>query len=265
MMSNPQRRLREALVIDDRSGPYYLTAQQAEAIIEGALKLWNRGALSAGRLRLRKALLLTASLATLSSAAAAFYIAIELYRSPLVQLSALPLRLVPKPSISVTAITRHTNSTLIPPSASQTTTIVGSDQLSSRLARSAPRVSGQKDLLKLANRLRGERQWRAAERYYREVFTVYPDSSSAYVALVAAADLRFDHLDDIPGALALYRQAISQYPAGALDPEARFGIARCYSVLGDKELETGALQELLQKHSSGLIAERAQNRLDAIQ
>ena len=86
----------------------------------------------------------------------------------------------------------------------------------------------------------------------------YPGTATAYVARVAAASLRLDHLGDPAGALALYRGALA---GGALGEEALLGTARCHRALGDRASEAATLRRLLAAHPRSLLAAQASARL----
>jgi len=120
------------------------------------------------------------------------------------------------------------------------------------------------DLLKTANQLRQQARWRDAEQTYRRVNTIYPRSPSAYVALIAAASIRLEQLGDAKGALDLYNLAVKIDPSGALDIEARMGIARAWKQLGKREREIKSLRRFLQKYDSGPMAQQAKQRLQVI-
>lgn len=124
-----------------------------------------------------------------------------------------------------------------------------------RAARSAP------DLLAQANELRRARNYRAAERTYLQVAARYGSSGSAYVARVAAASLRLEHLSNPRGAVALYREALRHRPGGNLDAEARYGLARAQRRLGQGAAERRTLEELLRRHPQAPFARRARSRL----
>lgn len=114
------------------------------------------------------------------------------------------------------------------------------------------------DLLRAANQLRQQGRWREAERAYGRVMERYPGTATAYVARVAAASLRLDHLGDPAGALALYRGALA---GGALGEEALLGTARCHRALGDRASEAATLRRLLAAHPRSLLAAQASARL----
>jgi hypothetical protein len=93
------------------------------------------------------------------------------------------------------------------------------------------------------------------------VFEQHPGTLAAYVARVAAASIRVDHLDDASGARTLLRQALRERPNGALDLEVRTGLSKAEHALGDRAAEREALQSLVQSHPASLAAERARERL----
>ncbi len=115
------------------------------------------------------------------------------------------------------------------------------------------------DLLQTANRLRGERRWGEAERTYLEVTSAYPGTHAAYVAQVAAANIRLERLNRASGAARLFRAAIRI--GGPLDPEARDGLARALRRMGDRAGERRALEGLLERHPRSAYANRARERL----
>lgn len=115
------------------------------------------------------------------------------------------------------------------------------------------------DLLRRANALRGAGDYRGAERTYLEVTSAHPSTHAAYVARVAAAALRLEHLGDPGGAVRLYRSAIAH--GGALDAESRAGLARAYARLGRDADEAEAWRGLLARHPSSPFAGRARSRL----
>lgn len=119
------------------------------------------------------------------------------------------------------------------------------------------------DLLQAANRLRGERRWGDAERTYLEVTSAYPGTHAAYVAQVAAANIRLERLNRASGAARLFRAAIRI--GGPLDPEARDGLARSLRRMGDRAGERRALEGLLERHPRSAYANRARERLAEIE
>ncbi len=117
------------------------------------------------------------------------------------------------------------------------------------------------DALAAANRLRGERQWAAAETLYRRIQKDRPGSDEGYIATVAAASLRAEHLGDPTMGLSLFQAALTGRPAGSLSEEARLGIAACHRLLGDRAAERRALEAFLQASPHSLNRARAEARL----
>ncbi|MFT3925594.1 MAG: hypothetical protein QM778_23845 [Myxococcales bacterium] len=128
-----------------------------------------------------------------------------------------------------------------------------------------PRVAASaraaQDWLDQGNRLRAQAKWREAYQAYAQIWQRAPESSAAYVARIAAANLRLEHFADPRGALGLLRAAIKQSPNGVLDEEARYGVAEAQRKLGDARAEQRALEELLAKHPQSAESARARARL----
>jgi hypothetical protein len=133
-----------------------------------------------------------------------------------------------------------------------------------RAATQPRRSGGAEDLLQRANRLRGDGDYRGAERTYLSAVALAPHGPVAYAARVAAAGLRLDHWGDARGALRLYTEALREQPAGALTPEIHEGMAHADRALGRVRDERQALQALLSEQPSGPAAERARARLQAL-
>ena len=129
-----------------------------------------------------------------------------------------------------------------------------------RTAREAP----SEDLLAEANALRGAGRFREAEALYQRVARSERGAFTGYVAEVAAAGVRVEHLRDARGALAGYRRALAARPGGPLDAEAREGEARALRVLGDRAGEARALEALVSAHPSSAQARRARSRLEEL-
>jgi tetratricopeptide (TPR) repeat protein len=117
------------------------------------------------------------------------------------------------------------------------------------------------DLLQAANRLRAEGRFAAAADVYGLVYERHPRSISAYVARVARASIELEHLNDPRLARALFSKALRSEPGGALDIEARQGLALALRDLGDTAAESSALRELIAAHPTAPAAERARARL----
>lgn len=128
-----------------------------------------------------------------------------------------------------------------------------------------PRARAPEDWLEEGNRLRAARNWRAADEAYARVWQTAPRSQAAYVARVAAASIRLDHLDDPRGALANYRAALAGRPQGALGEEVLFGLAESYRKLGNSAAEREALARFLKAHPGSALAARATARLEALE
>ena len=118
------------------------------------------------------------------------------------------------------------------------------------------------DLLAKANALRRESKWREAEAVYLEVADRFPKSGSAYVALVAAASLRLEHLDDPKGALALLAKAAKR--KGPLDAEILWSRSRAYRALGRAAEERRAIETLLAEHPDAPFVDAARERAKQI-
>lgn len=130
--------------------------------------------------------------------------------------------------------------------------------------RRASETAAARDLLRLANQHRGARRFREADAVYQEVLRRAPGGDAAYVATVASAELRLEHLRDARAAVALYRQALRQRPAGSLALEAHRGLAEGLRALGDRDGERAALRALLDAGPDPDTRAAAQARLRAL-
>lgn len=128
----------------------------------------------------------------------------------------------------------------------------------------APGGAAPADLLKRANLLRGARKWRAAEQAYLQVTARFPHTDSAYVAAIAAAQIQSEHLADPANARRLFQRALADMPDGALDEEARLGLAEACGKLGRRAEERRALEALLRLHPHSPFEQRARARLGAL-
>lgn len=117
------------------------------------------------------------------------------------------------------------------------------------------------DLLQAANRARAAGQFRDAADTYAEVYERHPGSLSAYVAEVAGGSLELEHLDRPDRAVRLFRRALRTRPGGALDLEARQGLANALRDLGRAREEIAALKALVTAHPDRPAADRARARL----
>lgn len=117
------------------------------------------------------------------------------------------------------------------------------------------------DLLVEGNRLRAARRWKKADDSYTRAAKDAPHSQTAYVARVASAGVRLEHLHDARGALSSYRAALAEQPHGALSEEVHWGIAESYRALGQHDKERDALQLFLREHPSSPLRAQAEARL----
>jgi len=117
------------------------------------------------------------------------------------------------------------------------------------------------DLLLKANGLRSEGRWKEAEALYLRVIRAQPSSLAAYVARVASGSLRLEHLRDARGALHQFQAALRLQPRGVLDQEAQHGIAEAHRVLGNRDAERSALEELLANHPDSPLGPSARARV----
>jgi hypothetical protein len=142
----------------------------------------------------------------------------------------------------------------VPPLARESTAPAANSLNSISAANEAPAA----DQLSAANEFRRQGRWQAAEAAYRDVAARCPQTQEAYVAQLAAAELRLEHLGDPAGALRLYESVPRN---NALGVEALFGVSRVYRALGDPKSESVALRSLLDAYPASLQADRARKRL----
>jgi hypothetical protein len=124
-----------------------------------------------------------------------------------------------------------------------------------------PKKRAAEDFLDDANRLRAAKRWKAADEAYARVWQAAPKSSAAYVARVASASVRLEHLHDARTSLSRYRTALEQSPHGALREEIRFGMSEAYRALGNKAEERKTLQAFVHDHPDSGLAQKARDRL----
>ncbi|HKU37466.1 MAG TPA: tetratricopeptide repeat protein [Polyangiales bacterium] len=129
----------------------------------------------------------------------------------------------------------------------------------------APRArvehAAPEDLLQKANRLRTLGRFRDAAQTYSAVADRYPKTLSAYVSQVAAASIELEHLGNAARARRLFERALREHPEGALDLEARQGLATALRDLGEERAETAVLRKLIEMHAGSPAARRATERL----
>ncbi|HKP60845.1 MAG TPA: hypothetical protein VJV78_29150 [Polyangiales bacterium] len=117
------------------------------------------------------------------------------------------------------------------------------------------------DLLQKANRLRSIGRFRDAAQTYSAVSERYPKTLSAYVSQVAAASIELEHLGNAGRARRLFERALREHPEGALDLEARQGLATALRDLGQEKSEITVLRQLIEIHGGSPAARRATERL----
>lgn len=125
-----------------------------------------------------------------------------------------------------------------------------------------PERRAPEDWLVEGNRLRAERRWDKADEAYGQAVRSAPHGQAAYVARVASAAVRLEHLHDARGALSLYRAALREQPQGALREEVLYGIAEAQRALGNRAEERAALEHFLREYPSSPLAGQAKSRLD---
>jgi tetratricopeptide (TPR) repeat protein len=144
--------------------------------------------------------------------------------------------------------------------------VLALDEVSIEAEKRQRRVEERKpeDWLEEGNQLRAQKRWKEADEAYARVWKTAPGSGAAYVARIASASIRLDHLGDPQTALSRYRSALQTSGHGALSEEARFGIAEAYRRMGDRAQELEALRAFLQQHPSAGLAPRAKARLKTL-
>jgi len=226
--------------LDGRAGPAQrVSSQHAAMLVQGALDAAGTGGMSdawrAARSSPWKAAGMAGAGLLLAGAAAALYVRTASPQAP-------------------------------PTSSMQTAPAVKTTSQAASTSEASPTVSEASaavldDMLERANRLRAKGDYVGAERLYARVFQEHPGSLAGYVARVAAASIRLDHLADAQGARALLQGALRERPGGVLDLEVRAGLSKAERALGDQGAERAALQALVKAHPASLAAERARERL----
>lgn len=254
MKGNRERIFKELFPLDEQSGPARISPQQARAMVINALDTWQHEGVRAPRRNKIKMVFLAAAIVAFAGAAAGLFHAWTVNRQ---SGSGTPTQSMRTSGRATSVATSEQQLGPEPlPAASNDRA-----RRSTKARETRKRVN---DLLRTANQLRQQARWGDAEQTYRRVSIIYPKSPSAYVALIAAASIRLEQLKDARGALALYKQAVRIDPNGALDIEARMGIARAFQRLGKREREIKSLRRFLQKYDSGPVAQQAKQRLEVI-
>jgi tetratricopeptide (TPR) repeat protein len=81
------------------------------------------------------------------------------------------------------------------------------------------------------------------------------------VSQVAAASIELEHLGNAGKARRLFERALREHPEGALDLEARQGLATALRDLGQEKAEIAVLRQLIEIHAGSPAARRATERL----
>jgi len=128
------------------------------------------------------------------------------------------------------------------------------------------RKSGEaSDLLLRANERRRQQRFPEAAALYQQVLSRYPGSDAAYVARVSAGMLYVERLRDPARAQRLFQAALKQQPRGALNEEARLGLADAWRALDNPTEERAALQAFLRHHPAALARPQAERRLQRLE
>jgi hypothetical protein len=115
------------------------------------------------------------------------------------------------------------------------------------VARAPALKSSPRALLAEARMLRREDRWRDAASTYRRLLRDHPRSSEAHTALVSLGDLLLDRLGEPAQAARFYLRYVRE-GAGALAPEARWGIVRARRQQGDTRGEREAIEDFVAHH-----------------
>jgi tetratricopeptide (TPR) repeat protein len=256
------------LALDDEAGPApYITRAKVEALVLGALDQANYvgptvlGPRGAGEspmphkpglgARSLAAAVLLACLTVGSASAAVMWFA----KRPLETPQAAPLQVPVAPQV-----VRPHKATVVAPEAP--VPVVAPEPARDKPSARSHEPRAPEDWLVEGNRLRADKRWAKADDAYTRAAQHAPNTQTAYVARVASAAVRLEHLHDARGALSRYRAALSLVPHGALSEEIHWGIAEAQRALGDHAAEQVALSRFLQEHPSSPLAGQAKARLD---
>jgi hypothetical protein len=248
--------LLERMRLDERAGPARrISREQAQALIEDALSTWEgermvpdrRGVSIWQTLSIAAGLLL----ALVGGASAARWLYGRAAEPAPAHVESARAAKRPRTLLPVVSV----ESQLAPE-----LEVEAPEPRTPRATRAAER-SEPDDLLQKANHLRAEGRFQAAADTYALVYERYPRSLSAYAARVAAASLELEHLGRPLRAERLFESALQAHPAGALDLEARQGLALSLRDLGKRQEEERALHALIAAHGASPAARRAEARL----
>lgn len=259
------------LALDDRGGPARrLSKERALAMVEHALTAAAIAEVGAARGSSERAASTGRSLKWIASAAV---VLLALVSGAFAAISYWPAR---KPKAPAAAAPAALRARIVPPKPTteapevvQVEDEAAAPQLAqepqAREPRMAPAMHEEpEDLLQAANRLRAQGRFGAASEVYALVYERHPGSIAAYTAEVARATIELEHRGNPQKARALFARALAQHPNGALDIEARQGLALALRDLGDAAAEARALQGLVRVHADSPAAERARARLSEL-
>lgn len=249
--------------LDDGVGPaLHIGPDQSLAMVDAAVDAWLESSRPRvvplpRRKRAPRVVWGAAAVVLVGGVAAAGYL--QFREPPAPAAPAAPVAL-PKSLPSKPAVVRAEPAPAAPPAVTAVPEERATPEARHRVPRPHPETAKvAEDWMQRANELRAAGQWAEAERTYARVYREYPGSGGAYVARIAAATLRLEHLGDPAGARKLYRQVAGS--GGALDVEVQTGIARASQRLGDRAGEVVALRQLVERHGGTRAAARAQERL----
>lgn len=257
------------LVLDDRPGPApRISRERALAMVETALAelpppmAAPRRFASAGRSWLVAAAVLFGIVG--GAAAARWYFA-DTAKAPVPAVGNANRfeELTPAPVVPPVAVVAPPAAAVAPPAAAVAPAPAEEADPEAPADRSAAaeRRGAPEDLLQKANRLRTQGRFRDAAQTYSAVSDRYPKTLSSYVAQVAAGSIELEHLSNPGKARKLFERALREHPEGALDLEARQGLATALRDLGQEKAEIDVLHRLIDVHPGSPAAKRAALRL----
>ena len=258
-MSMDEDDLLAGLSLDDRSGPARrITRDQSLAMVDQALASWaEEQPVRSRRAAIFRSLAAAAAimLAMVGGAGAArWYYGPTL---PSIELTASKQSVPARPHRAVLSTVRiQADTQEAPPKVEQTPETTP--------ARARKLAAEPEDLLQRANRLRAEGHFQSAAETYALVYERYPRSLSAYAAQVAAGSIELEHLGKSNHARKLFESALHGHPRGALDLEARQGLALSLRDMGKDQEEKLALRALIKAHAESPAARRAEARLEEL-
>lgn len=252
------------LSLDEHAGPApRLPHARATAMVEAALQAWPEPVASLPAARAPRSP--RSSVQTLAMAAA---VLLALVGAAAAARLSFVSSAVPAPQPPVRAVVGSAPPVaapaLAPMANAEPVTATDSDNTALQHGAAHPAPSphaAPEDLLQKANHLRAEGHFAEARDTYAQVYERHPHALSAYVAEIAAASIELEHLGRPALAKSLFERAIRAEPDGALDIEARQGLALSLRDLGDSRAETTVLRALLDAHPRSPAAARARLRL----